>query len=376
MKKILITYATYGNGHKAIAEYIANYLKDEDYDIKILNIMDYTGFLCNVTLKAFNFVYNHRLEHLFSFFYTTSDNELNVKLYNFLFKKVVYNKKIKKIFIDYNPDLVISSHFYGSNAAYNLKKSGLINSKMITIITDYAFHKFWTSNNDPNEIFVVANEIVKKDMIEKKVRSKYIYPYGLPFDIMKFNNVPSKDRLLKKYNISSNKKVILFFMGGGNGSNAYLKYYKSLLKLNLKDIEIIVVCGRNEDIKETVEDIKYKYKRKNVHVLGFVNNVYELLKISDIVISKPGGATVTECLETKNVMLILPGIGGQEKYNAKFMCKNNHGVRVRFIFTFKKTLLKLLNNEKEFNRLKDSYNKINKNDSLEKISELIKNILK
>ena len=137
MKKILITYATYGNGHKAIAEYIANYLKDEDYDIKILNIMDYTGFLCNVTLKAFNFVYNHRLEHLFSFFYTTSDNELNVKLYNFLFKKVVYNKKIKKIFIDYNPDLVISSHFYGSNAAYNLKKSGLINSKMITIITDY-----------------------------------------------------------------------------------------------------------------------------------------------------------------------------------------------------------------------------------------------
>ena len=90
MKKILITYATYGNGHKAIAEYIANYLKDEDYDIKILNIMDYTGFLCNVTLKAFNFVYNHRLEHLFSFFYTTSDNELNVKLYNFLFKKVVF----------------------------------------------------------------------------------------------------------------------------------------------------------------------------------------------------------------------------------------------------------------------------------------------
>ena len=56
MKKILITYATYGNGHKAIAEYIANYLKDENYEIKLLNIMDYTGFLCNITLKAFNFV--------------------------------------------------------------------------------------------------------------------------------------------------------------------------------------------------------------------------------------------------------------------------------------------------------------------------------
>ena len=376
MKKILITYATYGNGHKAIAEYIANYLKDEEYDIKLLNIMDYTGFLCNTTLKAFNFVYNHRLEHLFSFFYQTADNNLNVKLYNFLFKKVIYNKKIKRAFIDYNPDLVISSHFYGNNAAYNLIKSGLIDSKIITIITDYAYHKFWTSNNDPDEIFVVANEIVKKDMIEKKVKSKHIYPYGLPFDIMKYNNVAPKEKLLKKYNISSNKKVILFFMGGGNGSTAYLKYYKALAKMELKNTEIIVVCGKNEDIKETVEDIKYKYKRKNIHVLGFVNNVYELLKISDLVISKPGGATVTECLETKNVMLVLPGIGGQENYNAKFICKNNYGIRVRFLFTFKRALLKLINNEKEYNKLKNSYNKVNENDPLEKISELIKKTLK
>ena len=107
-----------------------------------------------------------------------------------------------------------------------------------------------------------------------------------------------------------------------------------------------------------------------------LNNVYELLKISDIVISKPGGATVTECLETKNVMIVLPGIGGQERYNAKFICKNNHGVKVRFTFTFKKALLRLLKNEKEFNKLKNSYNKENKNNSLEKISELIKKILK
>ena len=376
MKKILIAYATYGNGHKAIAEYIANYLKDEDYDIKLLNMMDYTGALCNTTLKLFNFVYNHRLERLFSFLYSTADTKLNVKVYNFLFKKFVYNKKIKRVFLDYDPDLIISSHFYGANAAYNLKKSGLLDSKMITIITDYAYHKFWTANNDPEEMFVVANEIVKKDMIDKKVKSKHIYPYGLPFDIMKFNNVASKEKILKKYNIDGTKKVILFFMGGGNGSTAYLKYYKSLVKMNPKNTEIIVVCGRNEDIKETAEDIKYKFKRRNIHVLGFVNNVYELLKISDIVISKPGGATVTECIETKNVMLVLPGIGGQEKYNAKFICKNNHGIRVRFIFTFKKAVTKLLTNEKEYNKLKNSYNKYNKTNSLEKRSDLIKKTLK
>jgi processive 1,2-diacylglycerol beta-glucosyltransferase len=137
------------------------------------------------------------------------------------------------------------------------------------------------------------------------------------------------------------------------------------------DAEVIVVCGKNKEVKDSAEYIKRRYDSKNIHVLGFINNVYELLKISDIVISKPGGATVTECIETKNVMLILPGIGGQEKFNANFMCKNNHGLKVRFAFTFRRVLSKLLNNEKELKRLKNSYSKESKNESLEKISKLI-----
>lgn len=376
MKKILITYATYGNGHKAIAEYIANYLDKNKYEIKLLNIMDYVGFLCNLSLKIHNFVTGHRFERLFSFMYNTADNKVTVKLYNFLFRKIIYNKKVQKEFLDFNPDLVISSHFYGSNAACYLKRKELLDAKIMTIITDYSFHKFWTANNDKDEIFIVANDIVKREMLEKNVVSKNIYPYGLPFDILKFNDVMSKEKILKKYHIKENKKVILLFMGGGNGSNAYMKYYKTLVKMNMSNTEVIVVCGKNEEVKKETELIKNYYGRKNIHILGFVNNVYELLKISDIVISKPGGATVTECLETKNVMIVLPGIGGQENYNAKFICKNNYGIKVRFLFTFKRAVLKLVNNEKEFKRMKNSYNKLNRNDSLEKISNLINKILK
>ena len=376
MKRILITYATYGNGHKAIAGYIANYLNKNEYEIKELNIMDHVGFLCNASLKIHNFISGHRFEHLFSFLYNTADNKWTVKLYNFLFKKVVYNKRIQKEFLDFNPDLVISSHFYGSNAASYLKKKGLLETEIITIITDYSYHKFWTANNDPDEIFIVANDIVKREMLEADVKSKNIYPYGLPFNILKYNNVMPRDEIIKKYNLDPNKKVILFFMGGGNGSNAYMKYYKKIVKMKLKNSEVIVVCGKNEELKEDVLYFKRKNRARNIHVLGFVNNVYELLKISDIVISKPGGATVTECLETKNIMLLLPGIGGQEKYNAKFVCKNSHGLKVRFAFTFEKVLSVLINNERVFNKYKNSYKNKTKNESLEKISKLIKKILK
>ena len=37
-KRILLTYATYGNGHRAIAEYIQSYLKSQDPELEILAI--------------------------------------------------------------------------------------------------------------------------------------------------------------------------------------------------------------------------------------------------------------------------------------------------------------------------------------------------
>lgn len=377
MKKILITYANYGNGHKKIAEYISNYINSEnEYEIKMVDILDYTGKLCNFSVKIHNYIYKHHFEHLFSFLYEGANNKIIGGLYNILFKRIIYNKKLKKTFLEFSPDLVISSHFFGSNIAHNLNSKNLLNAKIMTIITDYKLHRFWIANKDSEEMFIVANELVKKELIKHKIQPSKIFPFGLPFDITLLNNISSLEQIYRKYNIDKNKKIILFFGGGGNGSSAYIKYYKELLKLGLKDIEIIFVSGKSKQAEYEALKYKRKYNASNVHVLGFINNVYELMSISSLVISKPGGATVTECLETENVMLLLPGMGGQEKYNAKFVCKNNYGVSVRFLFTFKRNVLKLVNNPKEFEKYKNSYKKHYKNKSLEKINKLIKEILK
>ena len=87
MKKILITYVSYGSGHKTIAEYIANHLKKPGYEIKVVDLVNYLGKKTLKTVDMFDYIYNHRLEKVFSFLYKISDNKFVNKNYKWVYTK-------------------------------------------------------------------------------------------------------------------------------------------------------------------------------------------------------------------------------------------------------------------------------------------------
>ena len=250
-----------------------------------------------------------------------------------------------------------------------MKELGLINPKIVTVITDYKMHKIWLTSYDKDEHFIVANELVKKSLLDAKCYSKNIYAYGLPVDVSRASELIPKSEIYDKYDLVPNKKRILFFGGGSTGNMAYLKYLKKLLSIET-EYEILFVCGNHKELLRKVQ--KLEQKHSNLKAFGFVTNVYELMDISEIVVSKTGAATITECLEMKKYLVGLPGMGGQENYNAKFVKKNNYGTKVRGPWTFKWFMAKYLKNP---NKYLNSYNskKVN-SQSLRKIATLIKKL--
>ncbi|MBP5684517.1 MAG: hypothetical protein J6X02_04600, partial [Bacilli bacterium] len=135
MKRILIAYASYGGGHKTVAEYVYDYLKNNsnEYEVKMVDLLKYTGKATNFTINAMNYIMHHRMEKLFSFLYKSLDHKFTAKEYKKFFKRYIYKEQMAKEFIDFDPDIVISSHFYGSNMASLLNKAGKINAQLITI---------------------------------------------------------------------------------------------------------------------------------------------------------------------------------------------------------------------------------------------------
>ena len=293
---------------------------------------------------------------------------------NNLFARKIYgSEKLKEEICNFNPDITISSHFYCSNLITYYKKLNLINCKLFTIITDYKSHEFWIRNKNLEDGYIVGNKLVKEELIKKGIQSKKIYPYGLPLNITKINNLDDVDTIYKRYNLKNNKKVYLFFGGSSSGSTYYYKYFKAISKLNLNET-IIFICGKNDKLKKKCEEWINKNKIKNIKVLGYSFDVLNLMKISDLVISKPGGATITECMEMKVPMLLIPGIGGQEKYNARFISRKKYGIKVRNVWSFNRNLKNIEKNNAIIRKMQERLKTLDNNDSIVKINNLIKKL--
>ena len=370
-KKILVMYARYGSGHKTIAEYVAKYMEEhnDNADVMALDMTDYANGIGRFTVKIMDFVSKYRPEKIFDTCYELMDHKISSIGHNQLARKSYDNKKLRKVISDFNPDVTISSHFYCSSIITYYNSLHIINTKLLTIITDYRTHEWWTRNHKKEDGFIVGNEMVKQELISRGVESKKVHAFGLPLNIKQISKLDDEEEILKRYNLSGSRKIYLFFGGSSAGSMYYFDYFKMLLKLDI-NADIVFVSGKNEKLKYKCDEYVREKNIKNVRVLGFTNDVFNLMKISDLVISKPGGATVTECLEMHRPMLLVPGIGGQEKYNAKFISKKKYGIRVRSLWSFKMWIKKLEETPEMIMKMKKRMDKQSQNKSVEKINDL------
>lgn len=106
-------------------------------------------------------------------------------------------------------------------------------------------------------------------------------------------------------------------------------------------------------MKAKFDEIVAKNKAtKRVKVLKFTNQVPELMSISDLVVTKPGGMTTTESLASGLPMLIINPIPGQEEENAEFLENKGVGVWLRKKDDVSDVLASLLSDEAQLENMK------------------------
>ncbi|MDE2511981.1 MAG: glycosyltransferase, partial [Elusimicrobia bacterium] len=90
--------------------------------------------------------------------------------------------------------------------------------------------------------------------------------------------------------------------------------------------EIVVVCGRNEAAQKTLAAVQVP-SRHRVKLLGFTDKMRELMSVADLLVTKPGGLTVSEALSCGLPMALVSPIPGQEERNADYLLE--HGAAVK-----------------------------------------------
>lgn len=374
-KKVLITYATYGSGHKTVANYIYDYFcKNNSFEVKIIDLLNYENKIGKISTDIFNLNFKTNNSIGWDLTYELFDHKATASPFNFFAKAIIKKKKLQQDIQDFNPDILISTHFFGASLLSYFNHKGYTHAKIITIITDYISHEFWIKNDKDIDAFIVSNNIVKNDLISRGVNKKKIYPYGIPIS-SEFRKTDDINIVKTKYHVNNKKKTILFFAGGSAGSSNSFIFLKRILKERY-DINIMYLTGNNSKLKLKAEEHIKEEGYKNVSILGFSKDIKNLLNIADIVITKPGGVSITEALEMKKPLLLIPGNGGQERYNAKFICWNGFGFNSRTTFSLNRNLKKLLTKKNVLANMNNKLIKYQENTSVDKIYKLVDKLLK
>lgn len=316
MKKILITSVSAGAGHVRAANAVEEYLKDK-YSVRNEDLMEHSQiWFKNLYADKYLDLVNHT-PWLWKLLYSLSDKptlKTTFKLRRWIEYKT--HHKFFKYIEQFQPEIIISTHFMPPEILLRLKEKTNLQFKIFVVVTDFDVHYLWTHIEADH--YFVAGQLAKDKLIKYGITSDKITISGIPIMPLFFYQytVEEKQQLHHQWKTHNNKIKVLL-MAGGAGIGDLDVIAKDILSKR-ENIQLIVLAGKNKELLEKLQSLEKQYPA-NIIAMGFTNKVHELMNISDIVMTKPGGLSTSECIAMKKPMLLVNPIPGQEEHNAIYL---------------------------------------------------------
>lgn len=359
--KVLIFSASTGGGHKRAAYALKEYIESDSPEniVKIVDGLEVAGKLYNNFICGGYTVLAKRMPRFYGNIYRNSDHESALNNLCNSVNKFKGRHLIGAIEM-FKPDVIISCHAFTATMLGDLKKKGKIKVPVIALITDFDSH--YTYIADGIDHYIVSSQKMVVDFQTRyNISPRKVHSFGIPV-FQKFSAKPDKSELRKKLRLKTNAKTALF-MAGSFGVNEVLSVYKDIAD-TAKDCQFIVITGNNPRLYN-----RFRTRiNKNTHLLMYVDNVEDYMHCSDLIITKPGGLTVSESLTCSLPMAIYSAYPGQEADNAKFL--KSIGVAIMLGKNSGEDVNRLLNDEHRLSVMSENCKKNYNGNSAKQICEL------
>ncbi|MDR1774720.1 MAG: galactosyldiacylglycerol synthase, partial [Clostridioides sp.] len=314
LKTVLIFTAPFGAGHTSAANAIKDYIIADNPDcvVKIKNFMNICAPLMNkpmISLYENNTKYTPIIYNSYYYIRKNVDTKHDM---SYMF----YTSKITEYISEIMPDLIISTFPFASGCVNDFKlKNPYVNIPTVTVITDVVDSNEWIF--ETTDMYFVPSREIKNRLVNK----------GLSPEDIKITGVPVNQKFFMDCKSPSNYNYRILILGGGRGlfdiDETMIERLDSLCGKYKSKLKITIVTGKNEKLFKYFTE---KSPLENIEVLGFVNNMPELMLNHDIIITKPGGATLFEAINSKTPIIIKYPKVGQEIENTKFIIDKGIGL--------------------------------------------------
>lgn len=368
---ILILSASTGGGHMRASKAIQSYMMQQDKNIRveIVDTLKYINPILNKTVTNGYVYLATKTPRLYGKLYYLSNKEHKLK--NFVSKiNNVFSNKLLPLIDEYKPDVIITTHPFPTEMVSKLKDKYLINIPLLCVMTDYAPHKTWINKNVDG--YIVSNDDMLNKMVQLGVDKSIIHSYGIPIDEVFFEE-KDKKLVLEELDLDPELPIILMMAGSFGVTNVF-KIYKDIENIGI-DIQIIIITGKNQKLYDHFSEI-IESSSKKTKLIYFTDEVSKYMQASDVIITKPGGLTVTESIACNIPMAIFDAIPGQEEENAEFLVKHNMATKIGDENSCADVIVDLLLDKNKLDNMKEACKSFDKNNSSKNIFLLINDLLK
>jgi len=318
--RLSILSCNYGGGHRRVGEAIA-----DEWEAKTggrAEVVDYFARFVNPVFDAltkFSYIQSvRRAPSMYGMFYRATGE---IRPDSFVQRAInrLGLERLDRYLREESPDVVCCVHCTPAGTMSDLKIAGRTSIPCLVMITDYVTHSQWVHPNV--EEYCVGSPSVRDGLMGRGIPGDRITVTGLPIE-RKFLRPIDREALRRRFGLLFDRPVILVMAGayamlGGVGDVV------RVLTEFPRPVQALVVCGHD---RRMVDQVRAKTGRAQhpFQVFGYIDNVEELMAVSDILVTKAGGVTVSEALAEGLPMLIYRPIPGQEEGNTEFLLE--HGV--------------------------------------------------
>jgi processive 1,2-diacylglycerol beta-glucosyltransferase len=311
--RVLLLTASYGSGHAGVAETLARELRTAG---AAPTVVDHFRELVHPRFDEWSRgLYYWILKEapaLWGGAYWVGDR-LSVSSPLLLGFNRIGARKLRRLLKADRFDHVVSVHPAPAAALSYLRGRGEHVPSHTTVFTDFVAHTQWIHPH-------VDRYCVPAEEIANELTAK-----GLPRDGVRVTGIPvgrefgqPADRAGARLQLGlSPRQPVLLFMDGSEGGFGKLEEAARTVLAMEQPFQSIFVAGRERALEARLAQLA-RGRESRVKVLGFVDNVRQLMAAADFLVTKAGGLTLTEALAAELPVICFGSLPGQESRNERF----------------------------------------------------------
>jgi len=219
-----------------------------------------------------------------------------------------------------DPDVVLSVHPLLNHVTAGLLRRDRHPRGLMTVVTDLVdLHRGWICR-DADAVIVptVEAELVA---LQRGVSPRRLRLLGMPVDLRFRSPAAGEREAVRRRLAMAEDRPTVLVAGGGEGSGGLLGQVRTLAE-QPHPWQLIVVCGRNEALRRRL--LAQRFPTPTL-ALGFVDDMPDLMRASDLVVGKAGPGAIAEALATGLPLVLTSYLPGQEHGNVRYVVESRVG---------------------------------------------------